>query len=178
MGVDTHVRLPHGVAIREVAEVIGILAGLKPAKHALERSQGDKWFVSVDGAKAVGNVNIPEMATIELNAPKGSTLVDGLVSHRAFYHYESEQPKGARLLSVRATPFWIAMARRLVQHFGGEVVYSDCDDGKANYKCKCPRVPNYPTDGEPWQRYQEEVFNLKPITKAEIQKARKWAAYD
>lgn len=168
MGVDTRIRLPEDVRINDVAEAMGILAGLRFEKKDLNHK--GEWYVHVPDAEAKPS-NIPEMAYINL---KGE-MVDGKTAHMAFFHYETEEP--GRLVSVRCTPFWIAIGRRLVEFFGGWIDYSDCDDRRRDYSRKKPRKCNNPSDGKPWQDFQEAMFSLKPITKADIEKCRQWAAY-
>lgn len=171
MSVDTRIRLPEDVRISDVAEAMGILAGLKPEARPLSDGY---WSVWVPGATARGHENIPQMATITLSGE----MVDGQKEHQAYYHYEMDagEPAG-RLVSVRCTPFWIAIGKALVDFFGGTVDYADCDDVKVNYRRKKPRKANNEADGKPWQDFQEAMFALKPITKADINKCRQWAAY-
>ncbi len=168
MGVDTNIRLPEDVRVRDVAEAIGILAGLKP-----RWADGDenKW-VEVPGAKVEGYKDIPSCANIML---KGK-MADGMDEHHVMFHYEPDAPHGGRLLSPRSTPFWIAVGLGLAKFFGGSVCFNDCD-GKVNKRFKKPRRANNPSDGGPWHKFQHEMMAIKPLTAADPEAVRKFAAY-
>lgn len=166
MGVDTLIRLPADVRIRDVSIVIGILAGLKPEQHSL---CGSSYSCSVAGVETKSS-SIPECADIEINGD----LVDGEKNHHVMFHFEY---KASRLLMPRSTAFWIAVGRRLIQFFGGSMDYQDCDSVETNYRRKSPRKDNSPEGGKPWHDLQDAMLAIKPITKDELIKCDKWAAY-
>ena len=173
MGVNALIKFSYDTEIDDVADVIGILAGLKP--HKMEIGNGKAWAVRVDGAKAKGHVDIPQMADIVVTAPKGTRLIDGEQGHYCTWHWRGDNCKGW-LLYPTSNAFWIAIGRRLVKFFGGSICYSDCD-GKVNYRAKRPRRRNNPSNGKEWQRFEQAMFDVKPLTKDEINQARQFAAY-
>ncbi len=168
MGVDTLIRLPADVRIDDVTTVIGVLSGLPIKKVSL--SDG-AWGVRVDGATAEGITNIPSCATIKLHGD----LVDGEQDHHVMFHYEPDNDTG-RLIMPRSTAFWISVGRRLIRFFGGTLTYSDCAGG-IDERAKKPRKSNNPTDGKPWQDFQQAIVDLKPIEKPELEAADKVASY-
>jgi hypothetical protein len=168
MGVDTLIRLPEDARLRDVGDVLGALAGLPVSKMELT---GDAWYVRVKGVSIRGYDTIPELAAISLHG----AMVDGQEEHFVSWHWEPEE--GGRLLMPRATAFWIAIGRGLVRFFGGEIVYNDCTGNEADFKCKKPRKRNNPQDGDEWQGFQEEKFEVKPITKKKLDQAEELAAY-
>lgn len=167
MGVDTRILLPADVRVGDVAKVAGAPAGLKPKKMPLG---GVSYGVQVIGSK-VEPTTVPEMVAINLNG----CLVDGEQVHQCYYHFENND--GMRLLMPRSTAFWICVGRGLVDFFGGLVDYCDCDTENINYERKKPRQRNNPDDGKPWHDFQDEILAVKPITKAQLKKARQWASY-
>lgn len=166
MGVNTKILLPPDVRARDVADVIGILAGLKPTKTMLT---GGSYAADVEGA-SVRPTSIAEMAEIVI---KGK-LIDDEPMHHCCLHWESETV--GRLLSPKCTAFWIATGRRLVGFFGGQITYSDCAGG-VDFKAVRPRSRNNPETGQEWQDFQDEILAVKPLTKIEIAKWKSYAAY-
>jgi len=182
MGVNTQTYLPHDVQVRDVAEVIGLLAGLKSTQM---KSISDT-YRTVPGVKIEVCNKVPEMCTIIIRAPKGKTLVDGESVHHVHFHFEigyKYSGKYGRYLSPRATPFWIAMMIRVAKFFGGRVFYRDCEGKTAAYGVYAnryftkPRKHNDPEDDVEYSRFQKEIYSVKPITQADINRANRVAAY-
>lgn len=169
MGVNSHIYLEKDVRVRDVADVMGILAGLKPCKTTF--TTGDGWYTQVKGVK-VETTTFPEMCTILLDG----NMVDGEVFHYVNYFFESLFGN-YRLLYPKATPFWIAIGVGLCKFFGGKIDYADCDEGNINARWKKPRKSNCPEKDKAWYVFQEEKFNVKPITEKDMIKANKWAGY-
>jgi hypothetical protein len=163
MGVDCNIWLPSRVRIRDVADVIGILAGLKPEKHLLQAGGEDGlWAVRVPGVTYEGITTMPECARITID-------VQG-EKHWTLYHFEPSN--GERLLMPSSTPFWLAIGSGLVKFFGGRLQYQDCDD-KIDEEYSVDYDTN-PEDGEPWQAFQARMFNLQPAWPADF---KQHAAY-
>lgn len=177
MGVDCKVYLPDNVKIDNVVEVMGIAAGL-PCKRFYHKSYNGKdtgyWGAHVEGASAKPCQFIVTLADIEL---KGK-MVDGLEEHTVNYHFERDRTSG-RLLMPRSTAFWLAIAHRLVDFFGGHIDYQDCDDSYNDYEVPAKSDElNSPDDGELWQNLQERIESVKPITQEELQHYNSLAAYN
>jgi hypothetical protein len=173
MGVDTRLTLPGNVRVDDVADVMGVLAGLKPEQYEIDRSGGV--FVRVPGV-SVQTTSIATMVEIDLKVSGGHTLVDGQPHHTVPYFFENVG--GRRLLLPRATPFWIAVCRGLADFFGGSVDYSDCDSRAVDYRVNFKRdAENHPTNGEPWDEFYRRILNLTPLTKGDLRAVAQFASY-
>jgi len=168
MGVNSNIYLPNDVRVRDVADVIGILAGLKPYKRHFGGGS-DGWSCGVDGVE-IKTTTSPEMVEIIIRGD----LVDGETVHFVHYFFENGN---YRFLYPKATPFWIAIGKRLCKFFGGKIDYADCDAGGINATWKKPRKSNCPEDGRVWYNFEQAKLDLKPITKKDIIEANKWAGY-
>jgi len=171
MGVDTRITLPPAARVGDVAKVVGILLGLKSSKEPLH---DDTWYVAVPGA-AIEPSGVVECALIALKGPV--SVFDGEASVHLLYHFEGDHD-GSRLLMPRSYAGWIALGRRLVDFFGGEVDYADCDAADVDYSV--PRKDWHeiaPKDGEEWHAFQQRMLDLPPITKADVKACQQYAAY-
>lgn len=169
MGVSTHIMLPNDVRIRDVANVIGILAGLPVETVYIKESNTP--YAKVDGVKFESSNSFPEMVVIIL---KGK-MIDREEHHHIYYHFENAG-EGV-LLNPPSTEFWIAIGTGLCKFFGGKIDYSDCDEGKWNKTFKKPRKSNSPERDEPWRKFEKAILDLKPLTIEDLLKVRKNAAY-
>jgi hypothetical protein len=149
MGVDTEIRLPPNVRLRDVAVVMGILAGLP--------KQWYNGYIIVDGAKPRPGCS-PETPEIEL---KGK-MVDGKEDHSVLFFYEGDHNGKWRSMSPPSTPFWQAVGRGLVKFFGGELDLNDCDSKDCDYKVK-PRKNISPCNNPEWNEFWKDVDKLKPV---------------
>ena len=178
MGVNCVVNLPVDVDEHDVAEVVGILAGLSPTWE--ETSNGR--FLRVDGAEGVAT-SVAGMSEVQLDWPKKKpgALVDGTDYHSASFHYSlREKGKIHNCFYPKSTPFWCAISRRLVWWFGGVVTFDDCSE-KDIYRSKrhCPvdRYGLIPNDGKPWTDYHNTLAVMEPLTLKDLKAAYKVAAY-
>lgn len=175
MGVDCKVTLAPGARLQDVAEVIGIAAGLPSRRWELKtgRNEGQFLAVAVDGVSVKGYERMPQLAEISLDGP----CVDGETVHGIAYHFEwsgGEVP-GCTGLMPRSTPFWCAVMRRVVDFFGGSIDFNDSDETELDYFA--PVAHRAAADGRPWQEFQDAIASVEPVTPAEMDEARKWAAY-
>lgn len=176
MGVDCKITLPNSARLRDIANALGILAGLPVKLRNIPGSDGV--FIDVEGVKTNPST-IPECAEIDL---KGA-MVDGFSHHHVLYHFEWEGRGGGdirtgqtRGIMPRSTPFWIAVAKKLVMHFGGDVDYSDCDSSECDLSY--PENPlNGAVNGRAWDEHQRSIFALAPVNEADMQEAAQYAAY-
>ena len=177
MGVDCEVSLPPDVRMHDVETVLGILLGLPKHRQTLTIStdRGEVWCTRIDGSTVRQTDGLAEMVVLSFARPDGTPLVDGEHAHSVFYHFEGEH--GARLVVARSYPVWLAAFRRLAAFFGG-VGYDSDDDRVATSFCYDRlRYDNGPDDGVPWQQFQQELFDVPPLTRAEIDAVRRYAAY-
>jgi len=173
MGVDCKINLPDNVRVKDVAYLIGIASGLTPEWEPYERDPNLK-FLRVKGVE-VKHTTIIEMAEISVRSV-GKLLVDGEDIHHLYYHFESSY--GGRSLGPRSTAYWIAVAHRLVDFFGGTIDYQDCDTVDVDYRRgKKSNRYNCPEDGKPWHSFYKRLSEVKPITQAEMEHYDQFAAY-
>jgi len=166
MGVDCRIWLPGRVRILDVADVIGILAGMKPEKRPFSTSEDGGWSTHVPNVRTEGIPEMPHCALIyfEHNGETRTVL----------YHFEPGA--GERLLMPSSTALWLAIGSGLIHFFGGRLDYNDCDSEDANETA----TVNYdiaPSDGEPWYEFQQRKLDLKALTKEDIDKYKPNAAY-
>lgn len=151
MGVDTRIMLPEDVRVAEVAEAIGILAGLSAKKQSL--GWGDSFACQVAGASATPS-SIPTCCYINI---KGN-IIDGQKAHQVLFHFEpDDNAHYGRLMLPRSTAFWICVGRGLVEFFGGAVDYCDCDSVNIDYHKVKPRHKNNPSHGKAWSDFQMQL---------------------
>lgn len=160
MGVDTRITLPVKTRVTDVMEVIAAIVGF-PKRLELIGHKDSKAF-HCDGVK-FNATSVPSMINLSWDGP-----IDG--EHSVYYHFESET--GRPLLAPRATPFWLAVGVKLVETFGGEIDYSDCDRSDVDFSKRKPSFMGA-DDGHPWQRWQEWMFSVTPITPADVKNAAK-----
>ena len=179
MGVDSHIYLPTDIGPHYFADALGIFAGLP--KKLVDRN--NVMACDVEGVETKPTFT-PSMGEIILRAPKGHLLVDGEDTHEVNFHWGSRFKKEIwTLLSPRSTPFWVAVGTRLVDWFGGYLVYSDCGDfsGSNLYKGKRSHPVDddwfLPHDGDAWTEYQTEASKLTKVTDRELRAAWKKASY-
>ena len=170
MGVDCQIYLPPQTRVSDVAEVVGTLLG-----HPTEfKDRGRYSSCEVEGVE-VKNASVATLAEILFEDKKG------VVYKTLNYHFEAGEVPGAesggwRCLLPRSTPLWCAVAKRLVDFFGGKALFQDVSEeiGRA----ALPRFHAYPEDGEPWTRFERDKSLVKPLIIEEIEDARSVAAYD
>ena len=169
MGMNCKITLPAACRLRDVADVIGALAGLPVQRQYFETCPG--WITRVEGVEcsSYAQLGLEGCAKIQYQNP-----MDGL-DHQIMYHFEWGKD-GSRGLMPSSTPFWIAIGRGLVDFFGGSVDYNDCDDSDVDYQK--PEQPDiHAEDDEEWYSLQERKLAVKRITKAEIKELAKVARY-
>jgi hypothetical protein len=173
--------MPNNVRIRDVANAIGILAGLKPVETPINGG----FFFDVPGVevKACGDF-LADCAHINLKAPAGEKLIDGSAAHSTMYHFEFDVPapdpdihEQSRGMIPPSTPFWCAVGLRLVKLFGGSFCATDTGYHEETQWSSAAHWLNGASNGAAWGQQQRRIFELGPVTKAEIEAARGMAAY-
>ncbi len=168
MGVDCKITLPAAARLRDVADVLGALAGLPMVKWNFSNTEG--YSAHCEGVK-YSRYDLPgleECCKIEFDAPLTGPV-------QQMYHFEFGAD-GARGITPRARSVWIAIGRGLVDFFGGSVDYNDCDDEEMDYS-QPQRDDIHAEDGEEWYALQDRKLAVKPITKSQVDKCKTVAAY-
>ena len=175
MGVDTRIYLPTTCSVRNVGNVMGAYMGLPVKKQSFRDNTG--YYVIVDGVQING---VPDISCIAIDL-KGK-LVDGEEHHHLLFHFETEyQDTPMFLLCPRSTPLWIAIGKKLINFFGGHMVYQDCgdwDDLENIYSQPCKSLRyNRPSDGDAWTAFQDKILSIVPLTQDDLNECKKYAAY-
>ena len=171
MGVNCMIYLPSDVRLHDLTKAMGVAAGFEKSK----RPCGKSFYVEVKGVKTSVMDVLPMCPNIIF---EGMTI-DGESGHYVMFHGECSYGHGQwKLLMPRSTPFWIAMGKKLIETFGGKMDCNDCDEKKINFSLPKPRKYNDPEDDEPWEKLQQAIWDITPITQKDLIAARKYAAYD
>jgi hypothetical protein len=190
MGVNAVIHLPCNVRIKDVADVMGILAGQKIVEKETtfnSFSPPFKYFVvegvRIESCDARGTGVMTDCANIFLENLTGAALAarsDAGENAYAMYNFEPSNPtpSAGRLLYPKSTAFWIAIGKGLVDFFGGDIDYSDCDSKEADFKRKAKsNSENCPENDPHYGKQRERMRSLKPLTKADYEACKKHAAY-
>ncbi len=184
MGVDTKIYLPPDVRIEDAADVIGILVGVVPQKRRARDWNYDFEYITVPGVK-IQSTSVPSLNWIIVRAPKGQALINGEGSMSLYYDSEAGEQAGkyGRRISARSTPLVIALGIKLAKFFGGKIIYRDSASKSkaygtwANRYFPKPRRNNCPSGGGLYDKFQNDKYNVKPLTRADIERARRVASY-
>ena len=164
MGVDVKVTLPPDTRLQDVADAIARLAGYPCTRHSI--GENGQWALHQKEVTAKGSI-IPQMAYINwawAGEPRSWA-----------YHFEGKG--GTRLLISRSRAVNIAVAKRLVDIFGGAADYNDSDGVDVDYHAPKPRPANDPEDGVAWQQLQQDLLDISPLTKQEVAQYQTVASY-
>lgn len=170
MGADCTANLPGNVRCRYVAYVIAKCAGaasrLVPCAYPNDTIY---LTVEVDGV-AVEPGSFAEAAHIK--------LADAGQLRWTQFSFDFEGAGNTRMVSLRSCAAHIALARRLVEFFGGTVDYDDGDSIEVDYEVPAKSDDeNQPLTDEGWLALQERIHAVPPLTAAEIKEWRSYAAY-
>lgn len=169
MAQSCTVKLPKDVRLGDVLDVIGILTGSKAEWEML----GGRW-VEVDGIAGwpickTENISDDYNVYGQEGCGFGHYVVHVRKNtfdkdhHVAFWNYETSGDYYL-LMSGECSLFWNAINTELARFFGGEVDYNDCDDIEVDVRFDKPRVKNNPGDGQEWDDFQNDKYNVQPIT--------------
>ena len=178
MGTDCNVYLPPATRVRDVADAMALmLGGHVESKPSSNGSKEPYRFVV--GARIEVCTSVPSMVTLAFDLP--AAAYDSGWGLNPCYHFEASDSypvKHCRLLDMKCYAPKIAIAKRLVELFGGAADYNDCDRTAVNIR----REPPTWNDGS---RYSDKkylagraaIHAVKPLTEAEIKAVEKWDAY-
>ena len=175
MGVNTKILINSKARLKDVANVMGILAGLEATKIPFQDNDG--YYIRVNGVKTESCEHMPECCMINLIAPEGKTLIDGEKSHFVMWHWETFSD--FHLMMPRSSGFWIAMGKALIEIFGGQIDFNDCDDIDVDMKSKGKfDSEDYLETNEAFYKMQEFKLNLKSLTKKDLDNCYELSAYN
>jgi len=168
VGVNVSIALPSRTQIRDVALVLAALDGIPTEKGCLKG-----WAAQLTGGTYTriryGPIeSLPECVHIHWTSANGT-------ARHVLYHFEFNSGTHRGMLPP-STTWWIAAAKRLVDVFGGIVDYNDCGDHDQDYMQ--PLADDISaTQGDAWERWQERLLAVTPLTDEELEQARLHAAY-
>jgi len=137
--------------------MMGIVAGL-PKGDMVSSYSGDT-FLTVGGVSYKAFDTIPNLLWINLEGG----LVDGHRTHTAFWHWQDRH--GGPSITIRPTPFWVAVAVRLVETFGGRIDVFDSDDVYDDIVRPKPRGVQWDLDNDDhFWAMQRRLRRLEPVT--------------
>lgn len=173
MGVNIQLHLYKSAKPEYIAKAMSILAGNDPNPTRIgvdARSEG--YLVAAPPYTLKPSAFSYPMGNISFNAPSD---VD-CSWHECTIHLNDNPGGFTWLLIPPSTPFWIALARDLVNVFGGALDYQDCDDSECDY-FRFEQVRDYEGDQgfNDWQNY---LMRMGALTSKDIEECRKFAAYD
>jgi len=165
MSTSTAVFLPANTKVQDVADVIGLLLGQTHYEYAL--GNGDS-VVKVRGVE-LSNAGqcLEDCCYINIT---GATV--GESEWKCLYQFEFDDD-GSRGFLKGSTPLNIALATRLVDFFGGKVIYRDYDDDSFYGRIQ----PNFLTFYD-FAKVQEKKLSVQPLTKDDVKACRELAEYE
>lgn len=173
MGCDVNIFLPPTARLERVATALATLSGVKPIVSG---------NFTMCNARFRTHDQAPEMVNIEFTVP-------GEYSRTIKFHFEingsepagGPQSHGWKFIHMPSTALNIALAKAVVDLFGGKVVYQDTENGKdfSNPDYEKPEYKyNAACDGQPYEIMQKRLASIQRLTQDQIQACAKLAGYD
>lgn len=168
MSINSKCYLPNDVRAEDIVNAIAFLCGAKRERQNLDGGGVATWHVNsevstranerhIDGLKVyVLPTHDIQYYTIHI----ASTNCDEEWHEGNLFLYPSENYPNRILLYAGVSEFWKQVERALIDMFGGELDDNDCDLSELDYSKRKPRKVNCPNDGEAWQKFQDDMYNL------------------
>jgi hypothetical protein len=184
MGINARIYLnPHTNAthVHEVCQkVVGVNFNIKTfSKGGIDSidlkkpsSKENSWYLK-PGKESQGNIELSDVNYFNLNF---KDVADN--SYSCLFHFNVEDDEysfnNEKLMGPPSTPVWCAIGKRLIDFFGGKMLYSDAvdfDELKNWYFCETPKFPSK-TKGQSgddrWYQYYNLLKNEPLLTHKEI----------
>ena len=183
MGVDIRLHLYKSAQPDDVAKAISILAGNPHNPQYIGRKGVDRPYVRGQDPES-GFFSARPAYKLEASGfayPMGTLTFDAPADrhspvHFCTVHLDTTRRDFTWLLIPPSTPFWIAVARRIVDTFGGALDHDDCDDVEADY-FRFERTYGDGPQNDAHVNRQKAILALDALTGAEIEACRQFAAY-
>lgn len=161
MTVNTLIYIPNDTEPRAIVEAIAILSGYE--KHQEPIGNDGAWATWVRAVgKEVTATPCESIGHYEITI--GTNSIDHSAHCASLFIYPSSEHPGCFLIYGGYNEYWQKVGRALVDVFGGYVDDNDCDARGRDYANKKPRKSNCPSDGKPWQDFQQALWELKPLS--------------
>jgi hypothetical protein len=189
MGVDTKIILsPHAKA-EQVLEVIQKIIGVEFEYHTFEKVKPD--FAKPSSKDNAWHCKPKESSDnyIKLEAVDYFTLHFKDCAGNQYYtlfHLDNEDydTELSKLMGPRSTGVWCAIGKRLVDFFGGKMMYADCNDwDDPNNWYISKNSPKYPmkvkgqSGDDRWYQYYNALNNEPILDSKEILDMQSRTAY-
>jgi len=185
MGVDIRCFLDHRASLRAIETVVGQLLG----QPVVKANHGAGDFLTVKGTRLVGCAAVPGLVDVLVKAPKGRLLTNGEGAYSLTIHLETsdndQARRGCKAFIPRSAAFDLAVATRLVRHFGGWLDFDDSDEVEFDmvvpfHRSVVGTASNAAGEAGSlaWSNAGFDAWwGVKPITPAEIAAADQHAVY-
>lgn len=167
MDLNANILLPHDSYCHDVANVIGVLSGLR----IVRRTNASYTYLEVPGVE-VSQGYFFEGARIDIRG----RLVDRETRHSVTFFFEdSRNPDFSRLLMPKSTPYWLAIGKGLISFFGGILIYNDDPANGFIHVPKWREHYNREDMKENCAR-QNELFSISPLKSEDLDAMSPFAA--
>lgn len=167
MSTNCKLYLPSTVRLKDVLTVLSRAVGHKIEKVPFS-SGSSSWYAKSDGAyaKPLGT-NDHEMLYLTWS---GGRMIP----------WTFEGDGGTRLLFPLSTPFMCALCKKLVEFFGGELIYDEsCDEDDVENVLRVKPKPTVdPKDDSTYEPFQKRLSAVTPLTMDDINEGKIVSAYD
>lgn len=187
MGVDINIKLPLHLKASHLLKVMAKLSGHEMIKRPLGDDEetvdlnlpcekDNAWSIRFDK----DNIRIDHKPEIDADFSM-IEYVNTIEENRTLYFHRIPEDEDCQLLTSRSNPWNVALGNRLIEFFGGSIIYNDsydkADKKVINKNAIFPRrLPTQVGDDRFFQFYNA-LDQLKPITAEEVLGAQKKAAY-
>jgi hypothetical protein len=194
MSSNTHIRLPASTPNRRILDVISRLVGQPLARVAQEKgrrgrglgdpalpaSEDNPWTVSFDevpgrarNPRSGRGIQVIDMEGMDAEMAHVQFRDAGGNYHSWYLHMPGADENEFKLLSPGAHAMALAVGRRLVDFFGGNLTEDDSSDS-VDYRVRPAKalLPPKTKDQDPNDRYYQyhnALANLTPLTTADLE---------
>lgn len=189
MGVDTRIILKNHASVEKVYDVLAVVLGAEktyksysnPEDYDITKpsERGNGWCIKVlhnENDKA----EYKDFTYFDVQV----TDICGNQFNTLYFYDIDDSPdiqNGERMLSPRCSGAWLAIGKKLVDFFGGEMVIADCndfDDPDNLYKVETPMYSPLMEGGDDrWYAFNNALKALEPLTGKDILEFKDICAY-
>lgn len=190
MGSNVNIYLPPHAKTEKILEVILKVLGNDfdhtqlNDKHKVDfnlpTNDNNSWFLeSKIKTKDYFKMEDPSMFSCSFLDMAGNRL-------HTYLHTDSEDGHLpiCKSLNPGSTAIWCVVGKRLVEFFGGQVIYNDCGDLEDSNNCYLVENPKYPAReidkggiNDRWHLYYNLLNNEPLLTVDELKEMKKFCAY-
>lgn len=196
MGINCNIYLPADVNVKNVFDVIQKIMGAE----FMQKNFSEDKKISFDGKLPATNDNLWHLKVLEQHKKSNFIELKGVDyltfcfkdvlgnSYYCLYHTEDESGSvlepGAKLLNPGHGAIWCLIGKKLVDFFGGKMMYSDArdkddpDNWYANTDGKFSRDKFTNGFNNKWNKFHNLLFNESKITAQELKEMDTYATWD